>query len=77
MKLKEALKVERELPLKRPECGVHFIMSCLDEDDRDELTTAFLSEMTSVSITNALIASGYDIASTTVRRHRRGECRCT
>lgn len=49
----------------------------LTNEDRNGLRKAFASEIVSSNaISRALQKAGHDIKPGTVRRHRKGECRC-
>ena len=44
--------------------------------DRDDLLAALASDTPSTAIARALRGRGHYIGSTTLNRHRRGDCRC-
>lgn len=62
---------------KGPLCTVARILSEMTELDASDLDTAFRDlKYSNKSILVVLRARGYDVAQTTVARHRRGECAC-
>lgn len=62
---------------KGPLCTVARIMSEMPEVDAVDLDTAFKDlKYSNKSILMVLRARGFDVAQTTVARHRRGECAC-
>lgn len=62
---------------KGPLCTVARIMAEMSEIDATDLDTAFKDpKYSNKSIFMVLRGRGYDVAQTTVARHRRGECAC-
>lgn len=58
-------------------CRIREIADALLGEDRDAFISAVNDEnITAIAIERALKKNGYPVASTTVRRHRRGECSC-
>ena len=61
---------------KGPTCSVSGILAALDDADRESLLAAFASTQPSSAISRALATVNVQVASTTLSRHRRGECSC-
>jgi hypothetical protein len=57
-------------------CTVAVILERLDIADHDALTDALHSQMTNAAIARALNAEDHRISSSTVQRHRAGDCQC-
>jgi hypothetical protein len=73
--LKEALGSEKIL--RTNICTVETLLSKLDEDDQEALIKALSdSGVPSTFIARALKKEGFDVASQSLARHRRQECRC-
>lgn len=61
---------------KGPDCSFVAIKANLDKDDLAALTAALDGSTPSTLIERALRDIGVNITSTTIRRHRRGDCGC-
>lgn len=60
-----------------PVCSVSGILAALNDDDRAALLAAFASTQPSSAISRALATEcNVSVSSTTLSRHRRGECTC-
>lgn len=57
-------------------CSIAAILLALDPDDRAALEAAFASTRSHAHIARALNGNGHRVVQQTVRRHRKGECRC-
>ena len=58
-------------------CRVREIYENLSDGDKGAFIDAVNDEnITAVAIERALKKNGFPVASTTIRRHRRGECSC-
>ena len=76
MTLAAALQAHKAAPVKGPRCATCRVMAELDAKDRDALAAALADpSFTSVAISAALRAEGYDVAPQPLQRHRRGDCR--
>lgn len=74
-KLGEVLAAHKDLP-KGPPCTMTVLIAQMDADDREALAAALRSNQTSALIARAMTDAGFEVQSSTVRRHRRGECAC-
>lgn len=64
-------------PPKPITCSVGKTLTKLSKEDLATLTEALSTEgMTSEEISLALRSEGYQVSGYSLRRHRRGECRC-
>ena len=64
-------------PPKGPPCGVGHLLSTADADTADLVIKALANPFAgSLAIRDSLSARGYSVPVTSIRRHRRGECRC-
>lgn len=69
--------IDAETKPRGEKCTLGVTWVSLTNDDRDSLRKAFASEVVSSNaISRALQKAGHDIKPGTVRRHRKGECRC-
>jgi hypothetical protein len=76
MTLAAALQAHKAAPRFGPRCKICLALDCLDAKDQAALVAAMADESyTSVAISNAMRAEGYDISPQSVSRHRRGDCR--
>lgn len=76
MTLAAALQAHKAAPQRGPRCSVCVVLQELNAKDRDALTEALADpSFTSVAISAALQAEGYDVAPQPLQRHRRGDCR--
>ena len=76
MSLSAALQAHKVRPAKGPRCATCRVILQLDAKDRDALAAALADpSFTSVAISAALRAEGYDVAPQPLQRHRRGDCR--
>ena len=76
MTLAAALQAHKAAPKPGPRCSVCVVIEALDAKDRAALDAAIADpSFTSVVISAALRAEGYDIAPQPLQRHRRGDCR--
>lgn len=58
-------------------CTVGEYLGGLDKDDLDEITVVMRDDKyTSTAIAKALSGRGFKVSSTTLMRHRRGDCKC-
>ena len=74
MGLKDAL-VANVGTKKGPVCSVCIAISVMDEEDRADLMLALDDPVyTSMGISRALRAEGYDVSGQTLQRHRRRDC---
>jgi len=76
VKFTEAMEAELAGHRKGPRCSIAVISETLDADDQKALTAALASDVPHSFITRALAAIDHRVATTTVGRHRRGDCDC-
>lgn len=61
-----------------PVCTVQKLALSMPEDDLVAFATALADEDTTAAfLARVMRAEGYDIGESTIRRHRRGDCRCS
>lgn len=75
MNLSEALEAQTK-KTQGPPCAIGVALTELDAADAIALTQALASDMQSTMIARAMSSTGIRVASTTVGRHRRGDCAC-
>ena len=76
MTLAAALQAHKVAAQRGPRCTVCQVLDTLDAKDRAALEAAIADpSFTSVAISAALRAEGYNIAPQPLQRHRRGDCR--
>ncbi len=76
MTLAAALQAHKTASQRGRRCSVCAVFETLDAKDRAALDAAIADpSFTSVAISAALQAEGYDIAPQPLQRHRRGDCR--
>lgn len=76
MTLAAALQAHKAVPRFGPRCKVCVVLGTLDAKDRAALDAAMAdASFTSVAISAALQAEGYNIGPQPLQRHRRGDCR--
>jgi len=74
MALKDAL-VANAGTKKGPVCSACIAISLMTEEDRADLQIALDDPVyTSMGISRALKAEGYEVSGQTLQRHRRGDC---
>lgn len=67
----------KETQTTQSPCRIREITESLPEEDRAAFIGAINNEsINSPAIERALKKNGYSIGSSTIRRHRRGECSC-
>lgn len=76
MSLAAALSREAAPVQRGGRCSVALLLETLSADDAAELRSALASPMEHAAIARALTSEGHRFASSTIARHRRGECRC-
>ena len=70
MSLNDLLREHKDAVKYGTPCKVCTIISELDSEDRKALEAAFLDRsFTRAAITRALLAAGYELAPSTVKRH--------
>ena len=60
-------------------CGIFRVSEQMSEEDRKALEEALFAEPRTISnaqLQQILIDEGYDISSTSIKLHRRQQCRC-
>jgi hypothetical protein len=59
-------------------CTVQFVSDCVDEDDRSVFLKALNDRSVSSNKLATIVRAHFDIdlQADSIRRHRRGECRC-
>lgn len=71
-----ATALAEQTQTKGPECSISVLLGTLNDTDRDDLQAALDDPgVQHAQITRALSILGHKVASTTIGRHRRGECK--
>lgn len=86
MSLAEALAAGPRRVYRGPVCSIKLLLDCLDDDLRGQLVEALrpespwphaaLARTLADTMKDDIAALGIDVKSSTVGRHRRGECSC-
>lgn len=77
MGMKDELEAEQAKFKKGPDCAFVAIYKDLHKPDADDLRDAMLRpEIAATTIVRVLGRHGIKLQSSTVRRHRKGECSC-